>query len=131
MKNKNKVSVKMDITKGFDLPDDVVRLLAYRPNPDRIASYLIDGVAFNTARSKSACIEELIATHKNGGTIRKNGLKIVLNPFKNAIENIQKREDDKRLLTWFQMKHKRHEVKDKDQELTTMGCWTMAVWVDE
>jgi len=131
MKNKNGVSVKMSITKENGLCDEIVRLLAYRPNPDRIASYILDGVAFNPSRQKSECIEQLIKEHRSGGTIKIDGIKVVLNPFQNAVENIQKKEGDERLLTWFQMKHRRHEVKDKDTDTTTMGCWTMAIWVDE
>ena len=74
-------------TKEYGLDDSVVRLLAYRPNPDRIANWIIDGVPFSPSRGKSEALEELIKTHKSGGTIKKDGLRIALNPFKNTVAN--------------------------------------------
>lgn len=124
-------SVPMMETKNYDLSDTVVRLLAYRPNPDRIANWIIDGTAFTPSRSKAECLEALIKQYKSGGTIHKDGLRIALNPFKNAVANLQKKEaDDDNLLIWWKMKHKRHIVEDMDKDETTMGCWTMAVYLE-
>jgi hypothetical protein len=130
MKSKNGKTVMVKITKGLGLNREVQKLLAYPLTPGMVATWLETGSKFNPNDLKGESLERLLKAHRNGGTVKRDGLRITLNPFRNAVEVAQKNEAKEELLVWFPMKHGRHEVKDKDGDDTTRGTWTMTVWAD-
>jgi len=104
-------------------------------SPSKVAQWLLSDLhpeVKETPDKKGIWIETLLLDYPQGGTIRKDGFRVSMNPFQSSVANIMRTEkENDKLLTWFPMKHGRKTVKDHDGDNTTMGKWLLAIYIDK
>jgi hypothetical protein len=118
-------------TRDLDMDSHVADMLAYRLTPDRIACFLLTKQTIDTTALKSEHIERLLNRYPMGYTFKDlEGMDIRLNRNNGNTERLtlESRKPSTSLLTWFQMKHRRHMVKGADDMVATQGHWTIEVW---